>query len=255
MDINVLVVSVGNSRIALGAFVEGELVKVERVGTDAEGDLDKAVGALWELLRGTDEPAVVGASVVREANGRVGDIVSRVTNREMMWVGSEIEVPVKVLTEEPGKTGIDRVLGVAAAYEQMDKAVAVVDAGTAVTINFCNDKGEFLGGVIAPGVALQVKALAGGTAALPEVSFSAPQGLFGANTSEAIRHGVYHGIRGLVKEVVENFASHNGIWPELIATGGDAEVLFKDWELIHAISPDLVLYGIALAYAEAETPS
>ena len=61
-------------------------------------------------------------------------------------------------------------------------------------------------------------------------------------------NGVYHGIRGMVKEVVENYATELGTWPDIIATGGDAQKLFEGWELLHAIAPDLTLYGIALAY-------
>jgi len=59
---------------------------------------------------------------------------------------------------------------------------------------------------------------------------------------------VFHGLRGLVKETAESFATDVGIWPEVIATGGDAKALFDDWEIVHAISPDLILYGIALAF-------
>ena len=62
-------------------------------------------------------------------------------------------------------------------------------------------------------------------------------------------HGVFYGIRGMVKELVENYATELGIWPDIIATGGDAPKLFEGWELIHAIAPDLTMYGIALAYA------
>ena len=72
----------------------------------------------------------------------------------------------------------------------------------------------------------------------------------GRSTEQAMLQGAYHGIRGMVKELVETYATVLGHWPDLIATGGDAEVLFKNWELVHAISPDLTLYGIALAYAE-----
>ena len=89
------------------------------------------------------------------------------------------------------------------------------------------------------------------TVKLPRVEpFTAPDEPFGRSTRQAILHGVYHGIRGMVKEVVENYATELGTWPDLIATGGDAPVLFKDWELVHAIAPDLTLYGIALAYTE-----
>ena len=89
------------------------------------------------------------------------------------------------------------------------------------------------------------------TSKLPRVSkFAAPAEPFGRSTEQAILHGVYHGIRGMVKELVEQYATELGAWPDLIATGGDAETLFRDWELVHAIAPDLTLYGVALAYAE-----
>jgi pantothenate kinase type III len=82
------------------------------------------------------------------------------------------------------------------------------------------------------------------------VDLAAPAGTVGTSTEQSILHGVFHGIRGMVKEVVENYATTLGTWPELIATGGDAAKLFDGWELVHAISPDLTLYGIALAYTE-----
>jgi len=125
-----------------------------------------------------------------------------------------------------------------------------VDAGTAITVNFCNDLGEFVGGAIVPGISLMLDALHEKTAKLPRVEFETPTGSFGKNTTEAIRHGVFHSIRGLVKEMVENYATELGAWPELIVTGGDAAKLFEGWELVHAISPDLTLYGIALAFTE-----
>ena len=81
------------------------------------------------------------------------------------------------------------------------------------------------------------------------MEFSAPEKPFGQNTQQAILHGVYHGIRGTVKELVENYATELGFWPDIIATGGDAPKLFEGWELVHAIAPDLTLYGVALAYA------
>src|SRR5439155_24726702 len=101
---------------------------------------------------------------------------------------------------------------------------------------------------IAPGAAMQLDALHEKTARLPRVALNVSQGPFGKSTEQAIVHGVFHGIRGMVKELVENYATELGFWPDIIATGGDAPKLFEGWELIHAISPDLTLYGIALAY-------
>src|SRR3712207_8888855 len=72
---------------------------------------------------------------------------------------------------------------------------------------------------------------------------------FGQNTKQAMLHGVYHGIRGMVKELVEAYATKLGRWPEVVATGGDAKALFDGWEIVTAIVPDLLMYGIAKAYA------
>lgn len=250
MDINLLVVSVGNTRTAVAAFVGGELTKVARVGNEDAGPVRVAIESAWQELKDLEGAEVAGATVNPGLAEQIEGLVKDVTGQRVAWVGAQLDLPIAVKTKEPSQTGVDRVLNVAAAYEQLGKACVVVDAGTAVTVSFCNDKGEFLGGAIAPGVRLQLETLHENTAKLPLVVMEKPDGDFGDDTETAIRHGVYHGIRGLVKEVLENYATHLTQWPELIATGGDAELLFGDWELTHAVSPDLTLYGIALAYTE-----
>jgi type III pantothenate kinase len=247
MDINLLVVNVGNSRIAIGSFVAGELECVRRVSIEQLADLPGAIAEAWGRFDGDAE--VAAASVNPTLNERVEHAIQQASGKQVGWVGVDIDLPIKVRTDQPQQTGVDRVLAVAAAYEQMQKACAVVDAGTAITVNVCNDAGEFLGGAIAPGASMMLDALHDNTAKLPAVKIAVPEALIGASTEQAMLHGVYHGIRGMVKELVENYATELGNWPDLIATGGDADVLFKDWELVHAISADLVLYGIALAYA------
>jgi type III pantothenate kinase len=218
----------------------------------ATGDtLAEHIGEAWLAVQGRENAAVVGASVNPAMNDVVAQAVAQATDgRRVVWIGKDLEVPIKVKTEQPGQTGVDRVLAVAAAYEQMGKACVVVDAGTAITVNVCDDKGRFLGGAIAPGVRMQLDALHDKTAQLPAVRFAAPAEPWGKTTQQAILQGVFHGIRGMVKELVENYATELGQWPDIIATGGDAATLFTDWDLVHAIAPNLTLYGIALAYAE-----
>ena len=250
MEINLVVINLGNSRLAVGAFRAGELGEIVRVPNEDQAGWVEAVRRAWKRIEGTDHAAVVAASVNPKLNEALDQAVMEAANRHVVWVGKDLDLPIKVLTEAPEKTGIDRVLNIAAAYEQMGKACVVVDAGTAVTVDVCNDAGEFLGGSISPGASMMFDALNQRTAQLPRVkALAAPSGPFGQSTEQAILHGVFHGIRGMVKEIVETYATEMGSWPDLIATGGDAEVLFKDWELVHAIAPDLTLYGIALAYA------
>ena len=249
MDINLLVLNVGNSRLSIGVFVAGELQYSTRVAHAQRGEWAARIAEAWEKIKGHDAPAVAGASVNPPLVEPLEHAVKQATQQDVQWVGRDIDLPIKVLTDEPDKTGVDRVLNVAAAYEQMGKACVVVDAGTAVTVDICNDDGSFLGGAIAPGAQTQLDALHERTAKLPRVELATPKQTFGKTTGEAIQLGVYHGIRGMVKELVESYATEQGTWPDIIATGGDAAVLFADWELVHAIAPDLTLYGIALAYA------
>ena len=249
MDINLLVLNVGNSRLSIGVFVAGELQYSTRVAHAQRGEWAARITEAWEKLKDHDQPAVAGASVNPPLVEPLEHAVKQATGADVQWVRRDIDLPIKVLTDEPDKTGVDRVLNIAAAYEQMGKACVVVDAGTAVTVDVCNDEGHFLGGAIAPGAQTQLDALHEKTAKLPRVDLTAPQHAIGKTTAEAIQLGVYHGIRGMVKELVESYATEQGTWPDIIATGGDAPLLFENWELVHAIAPDLTLYGIALAYA------
>src|SRR5688500_971819 len=129
MEINLLVLNVGNSRLAVGVFVGGELEYVRRVGEEEGWNGEGRIGG--------------GVSVVPAVMEPLEHVVSKVTKKKVEWVGREIDLPIKVATERPEETGVDRVVNVAAAYEQMGKACVVVDAGTAITVNVCDDKGEF----------------------------------------------------------------------------------------------------------------
>jgi len=248
MDINLLALGVGNSRLAIGVFAAGELRQAARVSINEPAQWAEALAKAWP--KDADGWAVAAAGVNPGVVSQIDQTVLSVTGQSVLWVGRDIDIPIGVETQNPSQTGIDRILNVAAAYEQMGKACIVVDAGTAVTVDCCNDNGDFLGGAIMPGVAMMIDALAEKTAAIGRVEFAPPAGDVGDSTASAVSQGIYHSIRGLVREVAENFATRLGVWPEIIATGGDAKNLFEGWELIHAIAPDLGLYGIALAYTE-----
>ena len=250
MEINLVVLNLGNSRLASAIFEAGELGEVTRTPHTERDRWEQTIGNAWKRIANRENATIVAASVNPKLREQLENTVSAVAGRDIVWVSEDLDLPIRVLTDNPKETGVDRVLTMAAAYEQLGKACVVVDAGTAVTVNCCNDNGDFLGGAIAPGVEMALAAMHKGTALLPKIDFDVPKGAYGTSTSSAILHGVYHSIRGMVKEVVENYATELGTWPELIATGGDAERLFNGWELVHAISPDLGMYGIALAYAE-----
>ncbi len=251
MDINLLVVSVGNSRIALGVFEAGELKHSARFAIADRDQWAKEIVKAWRMLPESGQPAVAGTSVNPDVEDELEGMILKFTNHVVQWVGDEIPYPCKVLTDSPALTGSDRILNVAAAYEQMQKSCVVVDVGTAITVDVCNDAGDFLGGAIAPGVSTMLDALHEKTAKLPRLPFERPTDPIGKSTQQAILNGVFHCVRGMVKELIENYATELGHWPDLICTGGDATLLFDGWELVHAISPDLTLYGVALAYTNS----
>ncbi len=250
-DINLLAIDVGHSRVKLGAFEAGDLVASWRADVASPDNVAGAVEQAREQLEGFDSDVVIAAS-----NGAFVDDVAHMV-RQAGWsgsgrVGKDVELPIAVATEQPQSTGVDRVLNVAAAYEQLKKACIIVDVGTAVTVDFCDDSGTFLGGCIAPGASLMASSLSDAATHLPAVRPAATGDAFGRDTPGAINCGIVNAIRGLVRQSVEQHAMEQATWPEVIATGGDAHELFggdHPFELIHAISRDLTLYGIALAYA------
>jgi type III pantothenate kinase len=250
MEINLVALGLGNGRLAIGTFRSGELDYIARVDVSAREDWAGHVASAWGQIAAAAHPSVAAASVNPPLDAELDALVQKTCGVKIQWIGKDIELPIEVRTQTPSETGLDRVLCIAAAFEQLGKSCVVVDAGTAITVNCCDDQGDFLGGAIFPGVSMMLDALHEKTARLPRVEFEVPTSseAIADSTRSSICHGIFYGVRGMVRELVENYATELGAWPEVIATGGDAEKLFNGWDAIHAISPDLLLYGIALAY-------
>lgn len=250
--IPLLAISVGNTRTAIAAFVDGAIRASDRVDHGDPEALAQSAERLWRSLEPADDRVCVIASV----NDPIADPLERALEDrlgiEIDRIGRDLAAPIGECLDPGTRPGSDRLLNAAAAWDVMKSACIVVDAGTAVTVDFIDGEGVFHGGAIAPGAAMQLAALHEHTAALPRVAFAQPDDVpFGRNTAEAMLQGVYHGIRGLVWRLVERYAQGYGAFPPVIATGGDAQVLFGDDELIDRLVPDLTLLGIALAVRRA----
>lgn len=247
-----LAISVGNTRTALGAFRDGVLLESDRVANDDAGAIVARAAGYWTTLQGDESPVCVIASV----NDPVADDLERrlesALGTEPARIGRDLAAPVGECLD-PGTTpGADRLLNAAAAWDVMKSACIVIDAGTAVTVDFVDGDGVFHGGAIAPGAAMQLASLHAHTAALPKVAFAQPEDVpYGRNTAEAMLQGVYHGIRGMAWRLVERYAQSYGAFPPVVATGGDAATLFSGDELVDRIVPDLTLLGIAVAVRRA----
>jgi type III pantothenate kinase len=245
MSYNLLAINVGNTRCHLGAFVDGELINQAHLDVGADDAATaRAVEHVTEPLKAAEKVIVLVGTVNNDASRKLEQRISRQTGWPVQHVERDVNVPIGRQLDADAVVGTDRLLNAAAAYDQIKQACIVVDAGTAVTVDFVDGDGTFHGGAILPGASMMLRSLHEHTAQLPDVPFDRPNDPIGHNTAQAMLDGVFHGLRGAVRELVEKYAEVYGAYPKVIATGGDAERLFKDYELIEAIVPDLALRGL-----------
>jgi type III pantothenate kinase len=253
-EANLIAINIGNSRTQIGQFIEGELKQSRRFeNQDLPVILEMIVG-WWPPVAKAGQTFILVASVDDEIARKLHSALEDQLAVEVYRVGEDVPVPVGRRLDPETITGVDRLLNAAAAYDRIRQACVVIDAGTAVTVDFVDGEGTFHGGAIGPGGSMQLRALHEHTAGLPELAFQAPDDeAFGRSTAQAMLKGVFHGIRGMVWRLVEQYAERYGAYPQVIATGGDADLLFKHDELIDAIVPDLTLLGIAVTARHALT--
>lgn len=252
MNINALAISIGNTRTRLGTFVDGKLIERQFLTNNSLSALPEVLEQTYAALREMDDAPVVLASVNPSLTNPVAQAVAKQLGRAPLRVERDLKVPVGRQLDRESIIGEDRLLNAAAAYDTLKTACVVVDAGTAITIDFVDGVGTFHGGAIAPGARMMLQALQVGTGQLPEVELARPEESIGHNTAEAMRCGVYYGLRGMVRELTEQYAEVAGSYPTIVATGGDAEMLFGGWELIERLVPDLTLLGIGVTLQSAK---
>lgn len=251
MDLTFLAINVGNTRTQLGTFIEGKLERNVALANAAPQKFADAIGQAIEPIRASQPVLAIMASVNSEVDQMVGASLRQQKGVSLKRLEQDVPIPVGRQLDPETIVGEDRLLNAAAAYDVLKQACVVVDAGTALTIDFVDGAGTFHGGAIAPGAQLMLDSLHEHTSQLPEVRFAAPVECIGRNTTEAMRSAVFHGIRGIVRELVERFAETAGGYPMVVATGGDADTLFQDYELVDRIVPELTLLGFAVTVRSA----
>jgi type III pantothenate kinase len=246
----IIAIDIGNTHTRIAVVEERKILESVSLPT---GEVNQAVETLKQFHKEYFIEAkmpIVICSVVPPMCDQLCGLVSRQFDFEPLVIGKKIPLPLKLDLKDKKTVGCDRVVAAAMAYERMGKAVAVASFGTAITIDCVNDEGVFLGGVILPGLTMSARALAEQTAQLPLVELKAPETPWGRNTEEAISAGIILGAAGVLREMVERFATQLNQWPDLIVTGGDGERMLKHCDFIHAYVPDLLLMGIELAFEQ-----
>jgi type III pantothenate kinase len=248
-----LVVDVGNTQTHFGTFDGTELVQHWRYATVREQTADELGAKLSNLLglRGlsfADLQASVVSSTVPQLGAEWRQAGERYLGHETLVVGPGIRTGMPIRYENPREIGADRLVNAVAAFDRIGEACVVVDFGTAITFDPVSHDGEYLGGVIAPGVEISLEALASRAAALPKIDLVAPRTLIGKTTVDAIRSGVVFGFAGLVDAIVRRLRDELGAETATIATGGLAGAIVPFTEEIDEMDDFLTLTGLRLIY-------
>jgi type III pantothenate kinase len=248
-----LVVDVGNTHTVLGLYDGERLVHDFRIQTAQGRTSDEHHVLLLNLLelagvKRSDVRASILASVVPSFNDTVIDAVDRAFDHEIMVVGPGIKTGMPVLYENPREVGADRIVNAVAAFERVGGAAIVVDFGTATTFDCISDKGEYLGGAIAPGMQISANALFSRAAKLPRSEIARPPRAIGRNTVHSMQAGIVFGYVALVDGLVRRLTSEMDTQLTVIATGGLAALIEPESETIDEVDEFLTLEGLRLLY-------
>jgi type III pantothenate kinase len=244
-----IAISVGNTRTRVGLFRGDTLEHSSAIPNTDLSEISRVV--LGAGIRNERAPVIIASVNEPITNQLANDLAAPVQRRggEIYRFGRDLAIPVQTALSDDSTVGQDRLLNALGAYSRAAQACIVIDAGTAITVDFVDGEGTFHGGAIAPGLALMLTALHEHTAALPQLKFEPPptQFPFGKNTRDAMLHGVQAAARGMVHLLIERYAEFYEAYPQIIATGGDARTLFENDELVEHLVPDLTLLGIQAA--------
>jgi len=248
-----LVVDAGNTQTHIGTFDGTELVEHWRFATVRESTADELGAALRNLLslRGLtfdDIDASIVSSTVPQLRPEWTAMASRYLGHEMPAVGPAVRTGMPLRFDSPREIGPDRLVNAVAAYEQVQGACVVVDFGTAVTFDCVSEDGEYLGGIIFPGLEISLEALSERAAALPKIDLGEPRSLIGKTTVDAVRSGIVYGYAGMVDGMIARLRAELGDDVEAIATGGLAGTVVPFCEAIDSVDDQLTLTGLRLIW-------
>ena len=248
-----LAIDVGNTQTHVGMFRGEELVEHWRLATDREATADALATVLANLLGLRDlglrdVDAGIFSSVVPVLGHEYEQVSERYLGGALLQVGPQLKIGMPIRMDAPHEVGADRVVNAVAAYERSGGACVVVDFGTSTNFDVVSGEGEYLGGVLAPGVEISIEALAQRAARLFKVELEPPAQVIGKNTAAALQSGVIYGFAGQVDAIVRRLREELGEEATAIATGGLAGPIVPFCEEIDEVDDLLTLEGLRLIW-------
>ena len=248
-----LAIDIGNTNTVLGVFNGEALGAHFRIMTRPERTVDEYGVLLLSLLRegGIDPSLFDGiaiSSVVPPLTPTFQEVARDRFGRDPLMVEPGVKTGMPILYENPHEVGADRIVNGVAAFARYGGPAIVIDFGTATTFDAITAKGEYLGGVIAPGLGISAEALFERAARLPRVDIKRPPRVVGRNTVNSMQSGLYFGYVGMVEGIVRRIRAEVGEELKVIATGGLARAFEEDLPIVSAFDEHLTLHGLRLIY-------
>ena len=254
-----LAIDIGNTHTVLGMFRKEKLTDYFRVTSDHALTADECgilVKQLFPDYRKINH--VIICSVVPPLTPVYQEMSKKFLGVEPVSVGWDLPLDIKILYDDPSKVGADRIANAVAAYQIHGGPAIIVDFGTATTFDVISERGEYLGGAIAPGIETSSLNLFKRAAQLFKVSLEKPRRAIGRSTEESLRSGIIFGSVGQIDEIVGRIKAElkreHGIRrkPKVIATGGLANLIAKESKIIEEVEPTLTLEGLRRIYSQAK---
>ncbi|MDH3258321.1 MAG: type III pantothenate kinase [Deltaproteobacteria bacterium] len=254
-EMSLLVVDIGNTNVVMGVFTDEKLTGHWRIVTDRDKTEDEYGILISQLLSrsginigGID--SIVISSVVPPLTFTFEELARKYFGKEPLTVEPGIRTGIKILYDNPREVGADRIANAVGAFAKYGSACIVVDFGTATTFDLISSEGDYIGGVIAPGINISAEALFKQTSKLPRVDISKPISIVGKNTVESIKAGIFYGYVSLVDGIVDKIKREFGKDLIVIATGGFAKPIAHESDSIDLVDENLTLDGLRIIYVK-----
>lgn len=245
-----LAVDVGNTNIVIGLYDETSLLNSWRIKTDARATADELNLTFKSILN--DQPMVTGISLCSTVPAVLTELRAmfskNYSNIKTIIIEPGVKTGVPIMIDNPKEVGADRIANSLAVFTRHGGPSVVVDFGTSTNFDVVSEKGEFLGGALAPGIEISLEALASRAAQLRKVELAKPRSVIGKGTVEALQSGALYGFAGQVDGIVNRITEEIGPLKAVVATGGLAGLVVETSQTITHHEPDLTLEGLRLVF-------